>query len=176
MASEMGLPSMVAGAADMIRYCGGGEEMVTVPAAAGGRPIIRCLLGHFALACCFVRSMLEAKAGLRPRRRLGLRGTIYEQWETELARNDAALPRDNRLHNGLIITDGTDPNRGVVDDDHDVSNSEVDINDMECTNGGAAGGDGEGDGGAAASPEERLGATVAAGEGGDVPDGLPPLV
>lgn len=94
MTSEMGLPSILAGLADMIRYLGGGPPMITEAVTVGGRPVIRCLLGHFALASCFVRSMLEAKAGLRPRRRSGLGGAIFEQWESELVRADAALPRD----------------------------------------------------------------------------------
>ncbi|KAK1862856.1 hypothetical protein I4F81_005423 [Pyropia yezoensis] len=157
MAAEMGLPSMVAGTADMLRFCGGGDEMISEPAAVGGRPIIRCLLGHFALACCFVRSMLEAKAGLRPRRRSGLRGAIYEQWESELARADAALPRDNGVHNCLIITDGDDPNRGVVDDEDDASNSDVGMEVMEGADNGAAGGGGESGSGAAVAPEDRGG-------------------
>lgn len=126
MTSEMGLPSLLAGLADMIRYLGGGEQMITEALTVGGRPVIRCLLGHFALASCFVRSMLEAKAGMRPRRRSGLGGAIYEQWESELARADKALPNDCEMHHCLVITDGNDPNRGILDEEGD-GDSDVDV-------------------------------------------------
>lgn len=70
--------------------------------------------------------MLEAKAGLRPRRRSGLGGAIYEQWESELAHADAALPKDSDIHHCLIITDGNDPNRGVLNEEGDV-HSDLDV-------------------------------------------------
>lgn len=130
MASEMGLPSMVGGLGDMVRFLGGGEEMIKEPATVGGRPIIHCLMGHFALACCFVRSMLGTKAGIRPRRRSGIGNGVFDQWETEMLRVDDVLPRDNEVHHGLLLKDGADPSRAFV--------AEVDDSDEEGADAGAA--------------------------------------
>lgn len=116
MNSEMGLPSTVNGLGDMIRFLGGAPQMIDEPATVGGRPVVHCLLGHFALAACFIRSMLETKAGVRPRRRSGIGNGVFDQWETELCRADAALPRDTTVHYGLQLIDGADAIRGDVPD------------------------------------------------------------
>lgn len=126
MTSELGLPSILGGLADMARFLGGAAQMIEEPVAVGGRPIIHCLLGHFALASCFVRAMLETKAGVRPRRRSGIGNGVFDQWETELCRADAALPQDTEVHNGLRLTDGADPDRGVVVHDDDGESSDAD--------------------------------------------------
>lgn len=103
----------------MIIFLGEGSTMLTQPASMGGRPVIRCLLGLFDLASCSVRSMLEAKAGIPPRRHHGVGSGTYDQWEDEPARADHGLSKDNQLHNILIITDGADPERGLIEDDGD---------------------------------------------------------
>lgn len=133
--------------------------MITEAVTVGGRPVIRCNLGHFALASCFFRAMLEAKAGLRPRRRSGLGGAIFEQWQSKLARADAALPKDCDMHRCVIITEGNDPNRGILDEEGDV-NSDVDVD--EIFNGDdVPANDNGGDGG---------GLAVSAEGGDDLPD------
>lgn len=126
MTSELGLPSILGGLADMVRFLGGAAQMIEEPVAVGGRPIIHCLLGHFALASCFVRSMLETKAGVRPRRRSGIGNGVFDQWETELCRADEALPHDTEVHNGLQLTDGADPNRGILADADEGDSSVAD--------------------------------------------------
>lgn len=78
MTSKMGLPSVLSGRGDMIRLLGGAEEMIDEPVAVGGRAFIHCLLGHFALACCFVRSMLEMKSGIHAGRRSGIGSGVFD--------------------------------------------------------------------------------------------------
>lgn len=52
--SEVGKPCLVDGLARMLRLAGG-ASIVSEPANVGGRPVVRCTLGHVALASCFVR-------------------------------------------------------------------------------------------------------------------------
>lgn len=97
---ELGKPCMVGATGRLLCMMGGGD-MVTEPTTVGGRPVVRCTLGHVALASYFVRSVFEGKAGLRPRRRAGLGEGILEQWESELARLDGLLPMEDKEHDGF---------------------------------------------------------------------------
>eukprot|EP00170_Pyropia_yezoensis_P001718 contig_7351_g1722 len=82
----------------------------------GARPVMHTTTGHVALGACFVRSTLESKAGVRSGRRSGVGEGIYDLWVAELARVDAVMPNDDDVHSGLLLIDGRDVNRGVVDD------------------------------------------------------------
>lgn len=112
--SARGLQSMLAALACLLRQMGA-SDMVSDPATVGGRPVVSCTLGHFALASCFVRSALESKAAPRPRRRVGVGEGIFDLWESEVARTDAVLPMDDKEHDGLRLIDGHDIRRGFVD-------------------------------------------------------------
>lgn len=76
--SELGKPCMVGATGRLLCIMGGGD-MVIEPTTVCGRPVVRCTLGHVALASCFVRSVLKGKAGLRPRRRAGVGEGIFDQ-------------------------------------------------------------------------------------------------
>lgn len=58
--------------------------------------------------------MLETKAGICPRRRSGSGIGALGQRKAETLRVDDVLPRDNEVHQCLLLKDGADPSRAFV--------------------------------------------------------------
>ena len=83
------------------------------PTTVGGRAVIHCTVGHFALVASHVRSALEVRVEQRPPRRNGVGEGVYELWKAELGRLDGRLHKDDAEHDGVRFVDGRDPHRAV---------------------------------------------------------------
>jgi len=101
------------------------------PTTVGGRAVIHCTVGHFALVASHVRSALEVRAEQRPPRRNGVGEGVYELWKAELGRLDGRLHKDDNEHDGVRFVDGRDPHRAVFS-----SESEDDEEDEDDTGDG----------------------------------------
>lgn len=112
MMSERCSSGLVAAVAAYLRAIGA-EGLISRPICVGGQPVLSCLLGHWSLTSSFVQSTLEAKLEGSHRRVIG--EGIYEQWRAELVRADIVMPDDDRVHFELILVDGHDARRSILD-------------------------------------------------------------
>jgi len=100
------------------------------PTTVGGRAVIHCTVGHFALVASHVRSALEVRAEQRPPRRNGVGEGVYELWKAELGRLDGRLHKDDAEHDGVRFVYGRDPHRAVFSSEsEDDEDNEDDMGD-----------------------------------------------
>jgi len=116
-------------------------DRIHAATTVGGRAVIHCTVGHFALVASHVRSALEVRAELRPPRRNGVGEGVYELWKAELGRLNERIPKDDTEHNGVRFVDGYDAMRAVfssesedeeenggdVDDGNGAANDDEDV-------------------------------------------------
>lgn len=73
-------------------------------------------VGTYALVSLLVRNHLEdvIVSMSQAEEEDAKKPPVYQQWQVELARVSRFLPWDDKVHNGLRLVDGADPNRDAA--------------------------------------------------------------
>lgn len=111
--SDVGTSSVTAALTTLCRRWGAKSRVIDQP-AVGDLPHVVTTLGMYALVSLLVRNHLEDVIGTSNESRRAdddKKPTMHDQWRQELVRVSRFLPMDDKVHSGLRLVDGVNPER-----------------------------------------------------------------
>lgn len=110
--SDAGTDAVTEALRSLYRRWGAGQRIVTKP-SIGNHPHVNSTVGTYALVSLLVRNNVEDTiATLSKTEEEDMKKPpVYQQWQVELGRVSRFLPWDDKVHNGLRLVDGADPQR-----------------------------------------------------------------